>query len=262
MGKYLAILYINFRQQLSYKSELLIRGILISMFMLIFVALWTAIYSANKATDMWGFRWSQVMWYLVITEAIVLSNSRIFIEISATIKSGELAYLLIRPCKYLFYQISYSLGKTFVYVIVNFMIAAVIILPFVRTFETNIYGILGFMFFSFLSLLLDTLIALLIGMGAFFIEEVQPIYWVYSKLLLSIGGVFVPLEIFPEWLRKISAILPFQLIAYAPARIFVNFEREFFLRSILNIFIYIFIVGALISITWRVGKKRVTVHGG
>jgi ABC-2 type transport system permease protein len=41
---------------------------------------------------------------------------------------------------------------------------------------------------------------------------------------LTIGGVFLPLELFPDWLASIARGLPFASIAYAPARAFVGFD--------------------------------------
>jgi ABC-2 type transport system permease protein len=237
-------------------------GLMIAIFMFIFVSLWRTVFTIAGESEIEGFRFSQVIWYLAMTETVILSGSRIFDEISAAVKSGDLAYTLIRPYSYIGYQIAHSLGITYPRMVRNFVIAAAVILPFVRTVETNWQGILGFLVLALMSSVLDAMIAVLIGLSAFYLEEVRPIYWIYNKMLLSVGGMFVPIDMFPDWLRRISDVLPFQFIIYAPARIFVAFDGSFFLRALGGQIAYIAVLALVLALAWRAGQKRLVVHGG
>lgn len=260
--KYLAVIRIDARQQLAYRGEFLMRGIMIAMFMFIFVWLWRAVYALGGLDVMAGLRLSQMIWYLAMTETVILSGSRVFQELSEAVKSGDLAYTLVRPYHYLGFQIAHSLGVSLPRMALNFVIAVLVILPFVRRVETSVLGVAGFVVLALFSILLDAMIGLLIGLSAFFVEEVDPIYWIYSKLLMSVGGMFVPLDIFPIWLRRISAWLPFQMIIYAPARTFVAFDAQLFARSLAGLALYILLVGIILALVWRWGKQRVVIHGG
>ena len=262
MIKYLAVLRINARQQIAYRGEFLMRGIMIAMFLSIFVALWSTVYAIGGQTEMAGFRLSQVLWYLAMTETVILSGSRVFDQISEEVKNGDLAYTLVRPYSYVGFQIAHSLGGTFPRMLLNFIVASLVVLLFTHVVETSLQGILGFLALSTMAMVLDTTIAVLIGLGAFFIEEVRPLYWIYSKLLMSVGGMFLPLDMFPPWLRRISNVLPFRLIIYAPARTFVDFDGELFRRALVGQALYIALAGVLLALAWRQGKRRVVVHGG
>jgi ABC-2 type transport system permease protein len=262
MVKYFSVLWIDIRQQLAYRGEFLVRGVMIAMFMSIFVALWSTVYAIGGGSEIAGFRLSQVIWYLAMTETVILSGSRIYLEISDAVKSGDLAYTLIRPYSYLGFQIAHSLGSTFPRMLLNFTIASLVIVPFVRRIETSLPGIAGFLLLALLSAVLDAMIAVLIGLGAFFIEEVQPLHWIYSKLLMSVGGMFLPLDMFPAWLRRISDLLPFRFIIYAPARTFVAFEIDFFIRALVGQAMYIVVIAAILTLVWRWGQRRVVTHGG
>ena len=127
--------------------------------------------------------------------------------------------------------LAHSIGMSLPRMALNFCVAALVVFPFVRRVETSLYGVLGFLILAGFALLLDAMIAVLIGLAAFFVEEVRPIHWIYSKLLMSVGGMFLPLDMFPEWLRRVSNWLPFRLIIYAPARTFVAFDSGFLLRA-------------------------------
>ena len=260
--KYLAVLWIDARQQIAYRGEFLLRGCMIAMFMFIFCSLWNTVYAIGGQDTIAGFSCSQMIWYLAVTETIMLSGSRIFDEISAAVKSGDLAYTLVRPYSYLGFQIAHSLGVTLPRMALNFCVAALVIMPFVRRVETSLPGILGFLVLAAPAVILDAMIAVLIGLGAFFIEEVRPLYWIYSKLLMSVGGMFLPLDLFPDWLRRVSEWLPFRLIIYAPARTFVAFDGGFLLRALAAQLVYLVVVAAILGGVWRWGKRRIVVHGG
>jgi ABC-2 type transport system permease protein len=260
--KYLAVLWIDIRQQIAYRGEFLMRGVMIAMFMSIFVALWNTVYAIGGQEAMAGFRLSQVIWYLAMTETMILSGSRVFDEISEAVRSGDLAYTLARPYSYLGFQIARSLGSTFPRMLLNFVVASLVVLPFTRCVETSLPGVLGFLVLATLGALLDATIAVLIGLGAFFIEEVRPLHWIYSKLLMSVGGMFLPLDMFPAWLRRISNVLPFRLIIYAPARTFVAFDVDLFRRALAGQIVYIAILAVILTLAWRRGQRRVVVHGG
>ncbi len=260
--KYLSVLWIDARQQVAYRGEFLLRGIMIAIFMFVFVSLWGTVYAVGGQGEIAGFRLAQVIWYLAMTETIILSGSRVFDEISVAVKSGDVAYALLRPYSYVGYQVAHSLGTSLPRIGLNFCVAALVVLPFAGRVETSLPGVLGFLLLGGLGLLLDAMIAVLIGLGAFFVEEVQPLHWIYSKLLMSVGGMFMPLDMFPDWLRRISNWLPFRLIIYAPARTFVSFDGRFLLRALGGQIAYLAAMAVVLAVVWHYGKRRIVAHGG
>ena len=50
---------------------------------------------------------------------------------------------------------------------------------------------------------------ILVGLTAFWVEDTQPAEWIYSKLVITVGGLFLPLDLFPDWLATIARALPF-----------------------------------------------------
>jgi len=109
--RYGFVLATSARQQWVYRSELLARAIQMVLFMVIFMALWTAAYGTGQA-ELGGYTLVEMVWYLAMTETIVLSTSRIFMEISEAVKAGDLAYTLARPLSYPLFQVASSLGNS------------------------------------------------------------------------------------------------------------------------------------------------------
>jgi len=109
---------------------------------------------------------------------------------------------------------------------------------------------------------LDALIAGLIGLSAFWMEEVAPIVWIYQKLMFTVGGLFLPLEFFPQWLRSIAEWLPFRFITNAPARAFVAFDLRETAAALAGQLAYIAVVGLGVALVWHAARRRLVVHGG
>jgi len=286
MARYGFVLWTAARQQLAYRAELAMRAIQMVLFMGVFIALWTTAFGASGQAELEGYRLAEMVWYLAMTETITLSSSRVFIEISEAVKAGNLAYTLTRPLSYPFFQVANSLGNSIPRFALNLLTAVAVVglgmgwLPVLspsvpsaslRTSSLgmnsaegagSLRGLLAFLWMAALALLLDSLIAVLIGLLAFWIEEVTPVFWIYQKLLFTVGGLFLPLEMFPDWLRRVAGWLPFQFITYVPARAFVAFEPGFVLRAMAGQIAYVVMFSALVVFVWRRAQRRLVVHGG
>lgn len=262
MMRYGFVLRTAARQQWVYRAEMAMRTIQMALFMGVFMALWTTAFGVSGQTELSGYTVVEMVWYLAMTETITLSGSRVFIEISEAVKAGDLAYTLTRPLSYPFYQVANSLGNSAPRFLLNLLTAAAVVGLGMRQAAGSLPGLLAFLGTAALALLLDALIAVLIGLLAFWIEEVTPIFWIYQKLLFTVGGLFLPLEMFPDWLRRVAEWMPFQFITYVPARTFVAFEPEFVLRAVGGQIIYVAVLTALVIFVWRRAQLRLVVHGG
>ena len=275
MIRYTFVLFTAARQQWVYRAEMAMRAVQMVLFMGVFMALWSTAFGISGRAELAGYSLAEVVWYLAMTETITLSSSRVFVEISEAVKAGDVAYLLARPLSYPFYQVANSLGNSVPRFALNLLTAAAVVWlgtgqgPALSVAEGSavqgagsLPGLAAFLVMAPLALLLDTLVAVLIGLLAFWIEEVTPAFWIYQKLLFTVGGLFLPLEMFPEWLRRVAGWLPFQFIAYAPARAFVAFEPAFVLRAMAGQVAYVAALLALVTLVWGRARRRLVVHGG
>jgi ABC-2 type transport system permease protein len=260
--RYGYVLRTSARQQWIYRSELIARAVQMVLFMCVFMALWSTAYGASGQAELQGFTLVQMVWYLAMTETIALSSSRIFVEISEAVKAGDLAYRLARPLSYPFYQVANSLGNSAPRVLLNLLTASAVVGLGMRQTAGSVPGLIAFLGMAALALVLDALIAVLIGLLAFWLEEVDPVYWIYQKLLFTLGGLFLPLEMFPRWLHRAARWMPFRFIAYSPARAFVGFEPSFVLQAIAGQAAYIVVLTAMVAWVWRRAQRRLVVHGG
>jgi ABC-2 type transport system permease protein len=70
--------------------------------------------------------------------------------------------------------------------------------------------------FGLLASALLTALYLGIGLLAFWLEDVSPVFWVWQKLLFVLGGLMLPLHLYPEPLQRIALLTPFPVVLFGP----------------------------------------------
>jgi ABC-2 type transport system permease protein len=178
------------------------------------------------------------------------------------VRAGDLAYTLARPTGYPTFQVANSLGTSAPRFVLNLLVASAVVAVGTGELAGSVPGLASFLLLAALALVLDALIAVLIGLAAFWIEEITPLFWIYSKLLFTVGGLFLPLEFFPQALRGVVRWLPFQFITYAPARAFVKFDPAFVGQALAGQAAYTLLFAGAVSAVWWRARRRLVVHGG
>jgi len=261
-SKYWQIGKISFLNKLAYISDTISSAGFLILILFIFSQLWEAVYSNMNLTNVAGFTKNQMIWYLMLTEVLLLSFPRIENQINEDIKSGSVAYILNKPYNYIWYQFSIYLGDLISRLLINFSIGIVTVFFFTKSIEINFVYLPLILLTFFLSFTLNFFITMSIALSAFIIEDTIPFFWIYQKILFTIGGLMVPISIFPEFLRKIAENLPFNYILYGPARLALHFDWFYLSTLLSNQLLWICITGVISYFIYRFGVKQLDVNGG
>lgn len=258
--KYYQIFIYSARNQLMYLPAFLGRNMFFVLIMFIFSSLWRVIYSGKDVIS--GLTIAQVLWYFTLTEVIELSKTKISQEIQQEIKEGGVAYTLARPFSYIVYYFFRAMGENVVkmvpMMVEAFLLALIFAGPLPGYFVALPFGLLIIVF----GLCLATLWQLIIGLLAFWFEEVSPFDWIVQKLVFILGGMFFPIDFFPEWLGRLSKASPFAFSAYWPAITFVNFSYSRFAICLLGQVVYGLALAGLAAGLFTVAIRKVHVQGG
>lgn len=260
MKKYFEIGKINFMNNIVYFSEFLLKSFFILIILFIFINIWKAVYSGKELVE--GYTLAMMVWYLLMAEAIVTSGSTIVRELNADIQSGGVAYQLNKPYSYIGYYFSKSISYKLIGFTVTFFVGSILVYLMLGGFSFNFSNLPLLLITIFLALVLDFFMLLCIALLAFWFEDTTSFRWIYDKILFTIGGMLVPLEIFPKWLANISHMLPFSFAVYWPAKLFVNFNMDRFLEVLGIQLGYIIFFVALAILIYRKGVRRVNINGG
>lgn len=262
MDKYVAAAALSAKNYLAYVSEMIFRSGFLVVILFVFVNLWTVTYSRAGAEIIAGFDLRQMLWYLVFTESIVISRPRVHQKVEEDIRTGAVSYTLARPYNYLLFQLSVSFGERMVRFISTLVVGYAVMTVMVGPYFPDL-SILPFLTVTVaLAMIADLIGMITIGFLAFWVEDVSPFFLVYSRLQMLLGGMIVPITIFPPFLRKLSEWLPFRFMVYAPAKLFVNCDiTQVWSLMAEQIFICILLFFIGMSV-YRMGVKRLDVNGG
>ena len=261
LAKYWAILRTQVVNQMTYWGDLIVQSFTILLFLWIFLQLWRTTYGASGQTQIAGLTLNDTLWYLMIAETQVLSRPRISRTVSDAVKDGSIAYLLNKPYSFLLYQLSVSLGDISVRMVFNILAGGTLVWitvgppPDLRTIPLTLVALL-------LGWLIDFSFAALIGLTAFITEDVAAFEWIYQKVVFLLGGLLIPLDFFPPWLRSISLVLPFAYTLYGPARIFVDPSMTLFGRIFIGQIIWLGVVSTILVLFYQRSINRLAINGG
>jgi ABC-2 type transport system permease protein len=260
--KYLWVALTAARSNLAYLGEVATRVLFLGVILYIFLRLWTVTYAETGAAQLGGLTLAQMLWYLAMTEAITLSAPRVSEEVDQDVRTGSLAVQLIRPLSYPLYRLGTTLGERLVRFALNASIGAAIVLFFVGPIAFSAQGLALFALSLPFAFVLDFLGLFLIGLAAFWLEDTGGLRLIYSRVTMVLGGMLLPLELFPEALQPLLRALPFASIIYGPARLFVQPDLPFLRDLLLRQGVFILLYTLLVALVYRVAVRRINANGG
>jgi ABC-2 type transport system permease protein len=264
--KYAAIARINSQNSLAYAWDAFGQGVFVVLFIFIFAQLWRATFKAQHVPEggtIGGLTLVQTLWYFVWAELIQLSKIEVSHVMQDEVKDGSLAYTLGRPYNYLLYHFFSGLGAVFIRMVFTLMFGSLVAWLAVGPLNTfRVETVPGLLLITALAFVLDYCISAAIGLLAFFFEDTAAFRLIYQKISFVLGGLLIPVDFLPGALQSIARVLPFNLVMYAPSKLFVAWDGTQFVQMLGLQIVWIGIVGALLALLFRYGARRVSINGG
>ena len=228
--KYFHVLRIALSERLVYRTDFFLSTLMRFAPMVTTILLWRAIYHVTElgeaATVHDGLTYRNVVAYYLLTfvSRAFSSMPGLAAGIARDVREGTIQKYLIQPID----QIHYLLMTRTAHKIVYYGVSAV---PFALAF----YVLRGF--FSgwpdavtlaagavslVLAFFLGFFFEVTIGLFSFWFLEISSFLFIIMSLNYFLSGHMVPLDLLPAWLRQVLEWLPFQYLAYFPAKVLLG----------------------------------------
>ncbi|MDP4093717.1 MAG: ABC-2 family transporter protein [Bacillota bacterium] len=226
--------------------------------------LWKSIY-ANTTQQINGMTFKETFMYLTLAASIYsLMQTWADWDMSRSMLSGNVVLQFLKPTNYQAYKLFENFGVMVSNFVVLFIPSFILI---VFVFNANINVGLNMAIFI-ISILLAYLINFgfdfIVGLLSFYTESIWGISMTKEVIVLLFSGAVVPLPFFPEAMRKILELLPFQAIYNIPLQILTNKSYtvvDFLTQILIQLFwAAILIIGG--SLFLKKASKIITVNGG
>jgi ABC-2 type transport system permease protein len=260
-AKYASIGRITLRNHFAYIVDFLVRSIFLLIILYIFMQLWQVTFHGEGSSLIAGYSFKQMIWYLIFTESMTLACPSVCTKVEEEVKSGDVAYRLTRPVSYIGFHYMGYMSEVAVRFLINLTIGTILGVV-VLGFPNFGYGWLVFFLVATFGFTINFLMNMMLALCAFWVEETRGLEFVYNKLLFTIGGMLMPLEIFPETMQHICRWLPFQTVLYFSAKTAVHYDSSKLLAMLGVQCIWLMILGLVVLYIYSRGVKKLNVNGG
>lgn len=258
-AKYLYMVRVSARQRLAERGALLGRAGYYGLVLFVFSKIWEIV----LATEPIGFAQPhQLVWYLAITEWIILSIPALHLEIEDEVRQGDLAYRLARPVAYPLAKVAEGLGNLVVRLAVMAPIGFSVAYALTGQLPTAPANLLWLLPLGLLAGVLWTINMFAVGLSSFWLHQCKPIYWIWQKSAFVLGGLFLPLDLYPEWLRLLGEWTPFAAVLYHPGTIALGAQTTDALGTMVLLVTWITVCGLVTAALYRRALARLELSGG
>ena len=257
-----AHLRVNLCDQSAYVGEVALGGGILVVFLFVLGSLWEATYRAQGTATLGGLTWPQMVWYVTFTEAMVMSRVNVARRIDEDVRTGDLAYALLRPGGYLTARLGAYLAERIVRFGFTLALGSILALLIAGPIPIDLTAGVAALVVAAGAVLLEFVLVAGIGLGAFWMEDTSGVYFVYTRVSMLLGGLLIPIELFPEAIRSIANALPFAPMIHGPARLALSPDATGLPDTLASLATAMMVIGALVALTYRVALTRVTVQGG
>lgn len=210
-----------------------------------------------------GVDYKTTMWSMFIYFCIMIFNVRRLDNIIMTdVRSGNVEMFMNKPTNYLTISFMNVIGKgifsfLFISILGTIIMAVAVGVPYLNLpiFIPTFFIVL------ILGQILGLLVYGIIGLMAFFIQDIRPIHWIVDKIVMILGGSYLPISMFPNFMKIFAFVSPFGAINFASSTVYESWNNEFIIRIVLQLF-WIVVFGILLKYVYKKSKEKAMINGG
>ena len=225
-------------------------------------AVWTAVYAGRESVA--GIPLPDLLAYLTLATLqshAMFPNLAYFIE--ERVHTGQIGVDLARPVPFLGQMLAAQVGET-----AGQLPFLAIAFPFAVllggiTLPASAAAALLYALSLLLAYAIVVLTGVLIGLVAFWTVQVNAFVVIYRFVSQFFAGALMPLTFFPEALRSVAGLLPFQSQVFIPISIYLGqVEGTAALRAIGVQLFWVAALWVLVAVGWSRALRRTVVQGG
>ena len=184
-------------------------------------------------------------------------------SIMQDVQSGNIEVFFNKPMSYILYKTWWQIGAGLYSAVVVGILGSIVLFLLIGTPQTMTISIfIPTLILTFLlASILTILIYGLVGILAFWIEDINPVFWLVDKAVMILGGSYLPIALFPPLMYKIALYSPFGASLFVTHTVTEAWKNNWYILIVIQI-LWIVITGLLLYFLYSKAKKQVSVNGG
>lgn len=184
-------------------------------------------------------------------------------SIMQDVQTGNVEVLFSKPISYLWYRMWWQIGSGIYSFVVITLIASGALYFWIgipSTMQRAIFlpTLLGTFFCG---AILSLIVYSIVGLLAFWIEDINPVFWIVDKAVMILGGSYLSVSLFPPLMYKIALYSPFGASQFVTHTVFTSWRSNWYQLIGIQL-IWIAVLGLLLAFMFERAKQNVSVNGG
>lgn len=229
----------------------------------VFYYIWMAIYRFDNLIN--GISKDQIITYLILSRIIYTQITYGFIpKMGRIIHTGSISMELLRPIDFTSLMFFQRMGDFIAFAAMT-AVPTLIICSLIlgmqppKDFLTLLCVILSFLMALIISFFFDFFVGLL----TFYTNYSWGLQTFQEAFIALFSGALIPIAFFPNWLKDITNLLPFQQMSYSPVSIYLGIvEGTKVYDVLLAQFFWLIIMFIFAKVFFAFAIKKVTIQGG
>ncbi len=257
---YIAFARIAFRDHIRSRMKFALRFCSYLFFAFVFVELWSLI--AREGIITLPYEKVDILWYVSLTQMLLFLSPRLFLTIEDDVRSGNIAYFLGRPLPYLWARFSEGLGAMSAHVVVYYTVGVAVLYLYIGQWPSIPFALPAALALLYCGSVLHLLFQMSSGLMAFWLHDADAIYRIYQKGLILLGGLYLPLTMYPEAMRTIAELTPFPAMMYLPCSLLLEWDAGVVAELVPVIVFWMLFAVVLMQGVFYFCMKRIEINGG
>lgn len=218
---YLSLIRIGFLKSQIYSLAVALNHISSLALITLQYYLWKSLYNHN---DLGHYKFEALFSYLVLGQVLhSLYPSTVSTALTSEVRSGDISHSLLKPIGLIRILLGESLGET-IFKVLNTSLPVFLFsyLIFRLNLDIGLLHILKFLPIIFLSCLFVFIFEFLMGLLSFRTISSWGVNSLKYALVTLLSGRFLPLSLYPSYMRRVLKISPFKIMYDSP----INFLLE------------------------------------
>jgi len=262
---YFALGRLAFQRQLAYRTANLAGLATNAFFGALRAYVIIALFNARHLENVAGYSLPAAITYTGVTQALA-SFLSLFVwwDLIRSIRSGEVASDLSRPCDFFWYWGAQDIGRAFGQLLLRG-------LPIMLLYALVYRITLPPTPLHWLALFVSMVFALLVSFGWRFLVSL-PAFWIQDAtgvarfawpLMMFLSGFLMPVAFFPDWMVRLIQLTPFPAMINAPVEIYLGLVNGPDLLGVLAVqALWVVILYGLSQLVLAAGVRQLVIQGG
>ncbi len=259
---FLTVIKIFMKNQIQNRSYIVLDVFNMVSRCLVLFFLYDYIFKLNNG-NINGTSYETTLWSMFIYFCLMTFNLRkIYSLIMNDVKSGNVEMFINKPVNYMLLSFYKVIGQGLYSFIVISILGCAAMIIFVGVPILNLFVFIPTLIVTIIfGQILCLILYAIIGILSFFMQDVRPIYWIVDKFVMVLGGSYLPIAMFPKFMKTLAYVSPFGAINFASSTVYEYWNNEFIIRISLQ-FGWIIVFGLLLNYVFSKAKEKAMINGG